>query len=411
MTEYTGWQYLLIDVANQFGLDKLLFEQRIEWATDNLDRLESLADDAENHPLYMKAVMAIREAQQGYSIGHIIGLDAVCSGIQIMSALTGCYEGGKSTGLVNTGVRPDAYGRTTDVMNQIMNGGVVVPRAKAKEALMTSFYGSKAKPKEIFGEETPELAAFYQAAYTVAPGAWELLQDLLASWQPYAQAHSWKLPDGYDVTVKVMEQNTARIKVDELDGASFTYAYYENQGTKEGRANAANVIHSIDAYILRTIQRRCNYDRYVIEHAAGLVEMEMLERLLNPQQVTISDTSLNYYIEQYRRSGMADVVIAKALNAYNIHALTDRHLAELARIMQYMLSYRPFEVITVHDEFKVHPNNANYLRQQYINILAELSESNILDDLLSQIHGVSGSFKKLTPDLAKHIRQCEYALS
>lgn len=43
-----------------------------------------------------------------------------------------------------------------------------------------AFYGSKAKPKEIFGEDTPELNAFYQAAQQVAPGAWELLQDLLA---------------------------------------------------------------------------------------------------------------------------------------------------------------------------------------------------------------------------------------
>jgi len=83
---------------------------------------------------------------------------------------------------------------------------------------MKSFYGSKAVPKELFGEDTPELNAFYKAAHQVAPGAWELLQDLLASWQPYTLSHEWKLPDGFDAKVKVMAKREARIEVDELKG-------------------------------------------------------------------------------------------------------------------------------------------------------------------------------------------------
>jgi DNA-directed RNA polymerase len=34
--QYTGWQWLLIDAANHFGLDKLLFEERIEWVEERL---------------------------------------------------------------------------------------------------------------------------------------------------------------------------------------------------------------------------------------------------------------------------------------------------------------------------------------------------------------------------------------
>lgn len=63
------------------------------------------------------------------------------------------------------------------------------------------------------------------------------------------------------------------------------------------------------------------------------------------------------------------------------------------------------------DEFKCHPNHMNHLRQQYINIFAELAESRLLDDILSQIHGVPGSFVKLSQDLGDHIRKSEYALS
>ena len=140
MQQFTGWQYLLIDVANNFGMDKMLFEDRIAWAEANLTELETLADFAETKPLYQKAVMAIRKAQAGLPTGHLVGFDACCSGIQIMSAITGCEAGARATGLVDPDVRADAYSATTGVMNQILHDqGVTidVSRTDAKAALMT----------------------------------------------------------------------------------------------------------------------------------------------------------------------------------------------------------------------------------------------------------------------------------
>lgn len=71
---------MLIDLANHFGLDKEVFSKRLEWANENLSVLESLSDKAENQPLYIKAVLAIRKAQKGLPTGHLVGLDACCSG-------------------------------------------------------------------------------------------------------------------------------------------------------------------------------------------------------------------------------------------------------------------------------------------------------------------------------------------
>ena len=117
---------------------------------------------------------------------------------------------------------------------------------------MTTFYSSTAVPKEIFGEDTPELTAFYKAAQATAPGAWELLQNLKAAWQPYTLVHQWKLPDGFDARVKVMEKISARIEVDELDHATFTYEFHENIGSKTGRSLPANVVHSEQIYGVNT---------------------------------------------------------------------------------------------------------------------------------------------------------------
>ena len=301
MKTFTGFEYLCIDIANTFGLDKELFETRIKWTLDHLEELESLSDDAETKPLYIKAVMALRKAQKGIPTGHLVEFDACCSGIQIMSAITGCVSGATATGLVDPDVRADAYTTVTNEMNDMLHHqgiSVDTPRSQAKEALMTVMYGSKAKPIEIFGEDTPQLNAFYQAANKVAPGAWELLQDLLAAWQPYVLSHQWKLPDGYDAKVKVMEKKESRIEVDELDHATFTYEYYINEGSKKGISLPANVVHSIDGYVLRCIHRRCNYDLVNVTAAYEAITAELIlrENLMGGQYLKPAEGKLGYYI-------------------------------------------------------------------------------------------------------------------
>lgn len=412
MQTFTGFSYLLIDAANHYGLDKKLFEERIQWAKDNIDVLETLQDQADNKYRYIKAVMAIRKAQAGIPTGHLVGFDACCSGMQIMSAITGCFNGAKATGLIDQNIRADAYSAVTGEMNTILGGTLSVSRADAKDATMTSLYGSKAEPKRIFGEDTPELNAFYLAMHRVAPGAWELLQDLLDSWQPFALVHEWKLPDGYDARVKVMNTVESRIEVDELDHATFTYQWKENVGSEKGLSNAANVVHSVDAYTLRCLVRRCNYNPKIVSNAHSVLLESLLDRQLNGQPKKESTEGKHlYYIEQYERSYMPDVVILPYLTSHTVKDLSEEHVSALLELVQQMLEYQPFEIVSIHDEFLCSPNNMNYLRQQYANILADLADSNILSDILSQIHGTQGTYPKATKDLSKYIRQSNYALS
>lgn len=413
MKTYSGYEWLLIDIANNMGLDKLTFEERIQWAQNNLQALENLTDKAEVPSLYTKAVMALRKAQRGVPTGHLVEVDACCSGIQVMSALTGCVSGAMATGLIDPDVRADAYSSVTQEMNKILGGTINITRAQAKEATMTTMYGSKKVPQRIFGEDTPELNAFFQAANTVAPGAWELLQDLLATWKPYALSHQWKMPDGFDVRVKVMTKKEVRIEVDELNHATFSYEFYENNGSRTGLSNAANAIHSMDAFILREMHRRCNYDREVIEEVANTIEMELIRRSLGGQQeqdYIDLEGQVTYYIEQFTRSTLVSAVILPHIDCMNVVALSDKHLGLLAGIVNGMLEYQSFELVTVHDAFRSHANNVNTVRWQYKEILAEIADSNVLDDLLSQLHGQPGTFNKLSSNLGDKIRNSSYAL-
>lgn len=421
MQAFTGWQYLLIEVANHFGLDKLIFEDRIRWATENLANLESFASQVslKDRALYIKAVQTIRKAQQGIPTGHLVGFDASCSGIQIMSVLTGCEAGAKATGLIDPNVRADAYTQTTQVMNRLLgSAGISVPRSDAKNALMTAFYGSTAQPKAIFGEGTDALNAFYLAAQEVAPGAWELLNDLMATWNPHATAHCWQLPDGFEAKVKVKTTAETRIEVDELGGASFTYQYKEYrplpQGHLDAKSNPANVVHSIDAYVVRSIQRRCNYDKPVAVRALQLIQEELYLRNTFPtweSALKVSMTKeIHYYENLYHRHQVADVAILPYLCADQICHLDTEHLEKLGSIVESMLCYEPFEVVTVHDEFKCHPNNMNYLRAQYINIMCDLAEGTVLNAIMSDLFGKPVKYTKRSHNLSEMIAQSNYAL-
>ena len=174
----------------------------------------------------------------------------------------------------------------------------------------------------------------------------------------------------------------------------------------------ANVTHSMDAWVLRSMHRRCNYDREVAEDACTLIGIVLTTRALSGggSVIPTSNAKVNYYIEQYERSTIADIVILPYLNHETVGALSTEHLQSLERILRGMLQYQPFELVTVHDEFKAHANNLNWVRWQYREIMAEIAESNVLDDIVSQIHGYSMSFNKLSFNLAEQIRQSSYAL-
>ena len=224
MQHFKGIDYIRIDIANQMSntddptikLDKASFEDRLAWVHEYEENLEDLVNLADKPFQYLAAVMAYRDTQRGVPTGHMVEMDAGASGPQIMAALTGCQTTALNTGLIGPACN-DLYAVCTKEMSLILGSDVNVPRKEVKSAMMPCFYGSKQKPKDVFGDGTEEFYAFHEATKRVAPGACELLEVLLNSWQPYALAHSWTMPDGFTVYVPVMVQMDTKIEVDELN--------------------------------------------------------------------------------------------------------------------------------------------------------------------------------------------------
>lgn len=411
---FSGWEYLCIDLANHYGMDKELFETRINWVYEHINHLGWLVNKADDPVLFQKTAMQIERARRGEEIGHIVHFDACCSGIQIMSALTGCEAGAYNTGMIDPDQRMDAYSNTTGEMNSILDkqgmSSIEVPRKDVKQAVMTSGYGSKAVPKKVFGEGEM-LDTFYDAAMTIAPGAFKLMDELLESHRPFALQHTLVFPDGFVSLMKVMEKKETRIEVDELDHATFTLQYKVNEGTERGRANVANTIHGCDAYLLRGMERRCNYDPVVVRNAQEVLQYGALGYSAGSEQMPCTE-ELSELLPLCIRAHIADVALLPLLDWSNVMCLPKWMLTKLLSIVNDMLSYKPFPIITVHDAFGCHANNCNVTRYHYKEIMADFADSNLLEMLMCQLYEIEdGKYEKLSPNLGDKIRGSNYALS
>jgi len=255
MQQFTGTQYLKIDIANCFGLDKLTWKDRLYWFDNNEPVLEEQGELAKHPILYRKAVRAMRTVQKGNPTNHIMGLDATASGLQIMAALSGCHASASTVNLINTGQRESVYDWVAQYMNQAQ--GMNVTEKTVKTPTMTVFYGSTAQPKKVFGEGEA-LKAFYSALKEHLPGAYELMGLFQRNWQSRATIHQWTLPDGHVARVPVLQTIEKNLEIDEFEHMRFAYRAQIIAPKLKGKSLAANIVHSIDGWIVRQMVQAAN---------------------------------------------------------------------------------------------------------------------------------------------------------
>jgi hypothetical protein len=326
MNKYSPLEYIKISVANAYGLGRENWDVRLDafdsmWNSSNTDHFIETAKE----PLLMqKGLRAYSDAINGIPTGYIMDLDATASGLQIMACFIGCPTTAKAVNLINTGNREDPYGAVAIEMDE--------ERDFCKDPTMTHFYGSKAQPKKVFGEDTPELELFYDTLNKLLPGAMECMDDMQESWQHDALVNSWTLPDGHTASVKNMIAVDKPIEIDELNHSRFTHRLYENQAQDYGVSLAANIVHSVDAYVVR---------------------------------------------EMYRMAKM-----------------------------------QGFELLTIHDSFWASPNYMQNVRENYLKILIDIANSNILQGILRQITGNPNlEYVKVSKNLGELMVDAEYPLS
>lgn len=400
MQTFTGIQYLQIDIANSFGLDKEIWENRLAWFAQNEHQLEHLVSKAKEPAMFHAGVQAYREVQCGNPIGYMASLDATSSGLQILACLTGDRKTAELCNVIDVGYRENAYKALHDAMISQTGLGSGITLEMAKQAIMTAFYGSTAEPKRVFGEGEL-LTVFNDTMATMAPAAWDLNQFMLQIWDPNALEYSWVMPDNFHVNTKVMNHVHETVNV---MGEPFEVTYKENAPTEQGRALGANMTHSVDGFMVREMTRRCDYDPIKVHQILDLVEAGVSG---DKATVTDDDHLVCILWDHYQNSGYLSARILDHINANNLGHVDRDAILELIGT----LPAKPFKLVSVHDCFRFLPHYGDDVRRQYNLQLTLIARSNLLQDLLSQITNRKMSISKLDMTLQNETMQANYALS
>lgn len=413
---FTGKEYLKIDIANNYGQDKKKWRERISWFDENQDKLEDLIKDAEEPALFFAGVQAWRQVERGEPIGYPVSLDATSSGLQLLACLTGDRKAAELCNVVDfvnqqggldfspeaEAERRDGYTVIYNYMTNLIGEKSKIAREDVKQAIMTSLYGSEAVPKEVFGEGNL-LAIFHEVMSDLAPGAWELNKAFLSMWNPNATIYEWTMPDNFHVKTKVMD--TVKNTIHFLN-APYEVLTKVNQAKDEGRSLGANSTHSVDGMVVREVVRRCNYDKEQLLN----VKTALCEKTDQLEEENEKSRMLATILDLYKRSGLLSMRIVDFIDCNTVAILTEAEKEAVWRLLS-ELPTKPFEVLTVHDCFRVLPNYGNDLRKQYNHILSHIAKSNMLEFLIEQITGKQIKISKLDPEMWKDVLTANYSLS
>lgn len=262
-----GWYWLKVDLANAYGLDKETFDVRVKFIDDNIDDILRCPDHwiakADEPLLFKSALKSYKESlKTGYS-NHIVRLDATSSGPQIMSVVMRDKIAMKYLNVLGqertdyyTLVAKQTYERTKGSSIWGDNPSWKDIRSQTKKATMTFYYNSTAKPEEFFGKDTKELHEYYSVIKELTQGACKL-QDIINSlWDDTKDTNEWYLPDNHLSYCPVRKTKKTKIEVKEMRQGTAVFnfmATVHQAGHEEYRSLAPNVVHSLDAFVCRTI--------------------------------------------------------------------------------------------------------------------------------------------------------------
>lgn len=144
-------------------------------------------------------------------------------------------------------------------------------REEIKASLMQMSYGqmekgTKAQLKEdLKTQYTDEIyQAYMRAVNNVLPGFLDTMNQINDLWNKDWETVSWTMPDGVVITCKPIASSWVDFEIDER---IITAKVTGVQKVDSALILYVNIIHSVDAYVMRTIIENADYDIITIHDA------------------------------------------------------------------------------------------------------------------------------------------------
>jgi len=329
-----GLTYLAIAVANELHSDKVEFNDAVEWIESK--SFEELKELAAGNPIATTLVSDYIDASNGKPIGTITHWDATNSGLQFYALLGGDRQTASLCNVFDTGVIADAYKALADALN-LATESTNFNRSNVKKAFMTFLYGSMAKNILFKIEDkkngvTLGISEFFPINWT-DERMWETFTEAMETIAPAAiNLMNLIYPYNVEGQTKFCWIMPDGFKVETTSVVTYS-------GTESDDKNK-----QIRGWFM---------DLHGKTH----------------------EGSASVKLEEYAK-------FSRSLAPNVIHSVDAYFGREVIR----RLAALNIEVSFIHDSFGVHPNNASTLHQVSREVAADILDSNLLVDILTQIN-------------------------
>ncbi len=352
----TVHKWIAVQIANTFGLDKETFQYRVKWVMKNIENLLEYIPLADEPNLYENAVNALYDHYKGIVSPIMVHLDATNQALQLHSVLMKDEQGALHCNVKPRadGKQGDAYMALANELNKMHNTDIFT-RKNCKFAVMTAFY-NKMNPADKIEEKINGniLELLYKN---------NVKEDSRDEWE-----------------------NSVRQALQKLFPSAMT------------AMNNIQEAHSIRPQ-----------SRYMWNLPNGFesscISMLPDSTIVNIEVKSPMENKINIELAYSKRWEKASEFY-RGLAANLIHSVDGLILNFVANRMRQIGA--PFEPI--HDDYGTTPPYVDYMRESYTLAMLWLYESNLLENLSSQIFGYTVPFNK--GNLTKEdIKSAKYMLS
>ena len=432
MELFSGLDYLKIDIANNFGLDKKTYQERISWFNSTIEPeinkdsdntyLLNLAQSADEIPLAYQGLRAYRDYLNKIPNGYMISFDATTSGIQIMSALTTDIKGMTITNSLEPEKRYDCYSEVFNFMKDKYLSGSddeqisSLKREDIKKAIMILMYGGKKSViKHLKGNEQA-FDLLLKACDELLPKAFTLYKTLMDLVDKKLTRYSWITPDNFHINqvLRCLYKETHT-----LSNGKTIDIKYKAEGLNPSYKGVANFIHSVDAFIMREVIGRCSYNPKKVKDLKDLIFVANSLNSGSEEGIEGNEILSDLY-KIYKETNFLSIRFIEYIN--NLDEILylnqdEEFMKDLLKLLDTLSKYKPFEMTCIHDCYKCHPNNMGYVRYWYNFMLSELVRCNILKFMISQLPNGENLFnERIKPlinfnqSLIRRIKNNNYSL-
>lgn len=344
-----GLYWLRVNTANHFGVDKVSYDDRVDWVRQELEPRTRSGTHPVDEGSWSKAdkplqalasLMELHAALQSGSpesfVSHLpVGVDGSCNGLQHLSAAGRDEIGGRLVNLLPSDVPSDAYKIVSARSNDLLEGLAESPeeaslahhwlgkvqRHHVKRAIMTTPYGVTAQgvvtqlisDGHIDDLGTADLLPRWQAARFMqrvidhAKGiemkaATEIMDWLRAIATIANQADSpvrWTTPTGFEVSQMYLEtkQTVVRTPFQRLTIRLVDDESKRINHNKQFRGLPPNWVHSLDAcHMMGTALRMKDHDKAMAEvhdeYSTHACDVPLLQTCLREEFVEMHSRDL-----------------------------------------------------------------------------------------------------------------------